>query len=242
MKISRVLPELNSTARTAIVTGDAERIASFADALGGPTNTWRTRELVVTEAAGDGAPILLACHGQGGFSTAILVEELIDSGVRAIVRVGSCGPLQPHVAMGSVVVSTGVVRDDGTSAAYLPVEVPAVPDVELVHALAMSLRSAGVGYTLGLTHCKDAYYAADPSRRVLGRDWQQRYSLLEDLGVLATEAEAGALFAVAAVRRVRAAALFVVGAAADPANSLMQQCALTAADAMRNTLEEAPDS
>jgi len=236
MKLHRVLPEIDSPAQTAIVTGDADRIPVFAATLGKEVRSWQRRELVVTEVEGDGAPMLIACHGQGGFGTAILVEELIDSGVRAIVRVGSCGTLQPDVAKDTVVVSTGCVRDDGASASYLPIEVPAIPDTHLVHELCQSLRGHQLDYVLGLTHCKDSYYSADPSRRVFGRPWSERYRLLEELGVVATEAEAASLFAVSTVRRVRSAALFVVGAASDPQNELMLTCAVAAAAALEATV------
>jgi uridine phosphorylase len=242
MKLHRVLPEIESPAAAAIVTGDPDRIPVFATALGKPVRSWQRRELVVTEVQGDGPPMLVACHGQGGFGTAILVEELIDSGVRAIVRVGSCGTLQPDVARETVVVSTGCVRDDGTSANYLPIEVPAVPDVRLVHGLCRALEDRQLGYVLGLTHCRDAYYSADSTRRVLGRPWRERYALLADLGVVATEAEVGALFAVSTVRRVRAAALFVVGAASDPGNALVVDCAIVAAAALAEAqAQECPD-
>lgn len=232
MRLHRVLPPIESTAKSAIITGDADRISAFAEAIGRPTRSWQTRELAVTEVATDRARILIACHGQGGFGTTILVEELIDSGVRALVRLGSCGTLQPDVEQGTVVVSAGCVRDDGASASYLPIEVPAIPDVRLVHALCQSLDRRNVGYVLGLTHCKDSYYSADPERRVFGRQWAERYQLLTELGVVATEAEAAALFAVATVRGAAAAALFVVGAAADPANKRMISCATAAAESM----------
>jgi len=240
MKLHRVLPEIDSSAAAAIVTGDADRIPVFAEALGRPSRSWQRRELVVTEVLGQHEPMLIACHGQGGFSTAILVEELIDSGVRAIVRVGSCGTLQPNIDANTIVISTGSVRDDGASASYLPIEVPAVPDTHLVSGLCRTLRGRGLDFVLGLTHCKDSYYSADPTRQVFGRAWNERYDLLTDLGVVATEAEAGVLFSISTIRRVRAAALFVVGAAADPENPLMTACARAAAEALEQTLSR-PD-
>lgn len=235
MRLHRVLPPINTPAQVAIITGDADRVPVFAASLGRASRSWGSRELVVTEVEADTAIILIACHGQGGSSTAILVEELIDSGVRAIVRVGSCGALCADIPAGSIVVSTGCVRDDGTSVNYLPIEVPAIPDVELVHGICQSLRRRGLAYVPGLTHCRDAYYSADPSRRVLGRAWAERYSFLEQLGVVATEAEAASLFSVSIVRQVHSAGLFVVGAARDPRNEIMVACAAVAAEALQES-------
>jgi uridine phosphorylase len=242
VRLHRVLPEIETEARTAIVTGDAERVPVFAEALGKPGRSWQTRELLVTEVQTRTEPLLIACHGQGGFSTAILVEELIDSGVRAIVRVGSCGTLQADIAAGSIVVSTGCVRDDGTSASYLPTEVPAVPDAGLVHGIRRSLEDRDLPYVMGLTHCKDSYYSADPDRRAFGRAWAERYAFLEDIGVLATEAEAATLFAISTVRGVRSAGMFVVGAARDPNNALMVACARAAAGALQAGASQASNS
>jgi uridine phosphorylase len=239
VKLHRVLPEIDTRARAAIITGDADRIPVFAAALGKTRGSWSRRELIVTEVEEDEGPLLIACHGQGGFSTAILIEELIDSGVDAIVRVGSCGTLQPDIPKDSIILSTGSVRDDGASASYLPPDVPAIPDPRLLQFLQQRLAARSLDHVLGLTHCKDSYYAADPDRRVLGRPWGERYALLEELGVVATEAEAGALFAVAMVRRARSAAMFVVGAAADPENDLMVHCASAAAEALRE-LQKSP--
>jgi uridine phosphorylase len=233
LKLHRVLPQIATDARAAIVTGDAGRIPVFARLLGTATRTWQTRELVVTEVQSDGEPILIACHGQGGFSTAILAEELIDSGVRSLIRIGSCGTLQPSISRGTVVLSTGCVRDDGTSASYLPLEVPTVPDAILLRLICEALERQNTRYVLGLTHCKDSYYSADPARKVRGRNWPERYEALTELGVAATEAEAAALFSVATVRGVVAAGMFVVGAAADPNDKRMAECAVAALSALR---------
>ena len=71
----------------------------------------------------------------GGASTAIAVEELKNIGVEAMIRIGSCGAVQPFVKGGDLVIVSAAVRDDGASQTYVNLKYPAVPDTELLLAL-----------------------------------------------------------------------------------------------------------
>jgi len=227
----RLLPAFTTAAEVAIITGDADRIGPFADAVGNLRNAWRVREIKVAEVKCDEHLVLIASHGMGGPSAALVVEELVDSGIRHIIRIGTCGPLQPYLEPGMVVITSGAVRDDGTSTQYLPVQVPAVPDPLLLQALCRAADDRGTRYRLGLTHCKDAYYCREPSRMLLQDTWRERWRMLRTLGVLATEGEAAAVFAVASIRSVRAAAIFVVGGDPGLMRTSLIDCAVAAVNA-----------
>jgi len=101
------------------------------------------------------------------------------------------------------------VRDEGTSHQYLPASVPAVPDPALLACILAEARRVGAPYHVGLTHCKDAYYVERPEGLPLSDEWKAKWAMLRSIGILATEMEAAALFAVATARRLQAAALFV---------------------------------
>jgi uridine phosphorylase len=179
----------------------------------------------------------MASHGIGGPGTAMLTEELIDSGIRCIVRVGTCGPLEEHLRPGMPVITSGIVRDDGTSQQYLPLNVPAVPDTDLLIELQRSIQERHLPFRVGMTHCKDAYYSEDPNRMLAPASWVERWAALRRLGVLVTENEAGTLFAIAALRRVQAAAVFVVGGADnDRIRASLISCAVAASVAGRRAL------
>lgn len=199
-----------TAARSAVLTGDPDRIPRLAAALGRVERTWSRRGYVCAEVADDGGGPLLVCStGIGGPSTAIVVEELIHRGVMALTRVGTCGSLQPAVRPGHLVVSSGSVRDEGTSHQYLPPSYPAVPDAGLQQRLVYEVARLPIPHHVGVTHCKDAYYAEQPVGLPLSAEWQARWAALRATGVLATEMEAAAIFAVAQVRGAQAAALFV---------------------------------
>jgi uridine phosphorylase len=203
------LGEVKTTARTAIVTGDPDRVPHLVEAVGAATATWSKRGYVCSEVDVDGLPLLIAGTGIGGPSTAIAVEELAQLGVEQVIRVGTCGSMQSAVHAGELVISSGSVRDDGTSHHYLPASVPAVPDHRLLSSLVATAAAMAVTHHVGITHCKDAYYVERPEGLPLEDQWIARWRVLRSIGVLATEMEAAALFAVATARRLRAAAIFV---------------------------------
>ncbi|HEV2778225.1 MAG TPA: nucleoside phosphorylase [Actinophytocola sp.] len=208
--MSFIFTGLDSAAEAAVITGDPERVEYLVKAAGSVTNMWRLpRGYVCAEVVENDVPVLMCSHGIGGPSAAIVVEELSRCGISRIVRVGTCGSMQPAVRSGDLVISTGCIRDEGTSHQYLPAEFPAVPDFSVLAALIAAAEEEGIPAHVGMTHCKDAYYAEKPEGFPLADTWQSRWAAYRAAGVLATEMEAATLFAVASVRRIRAGAVFV---------------------------------
>ncbi|MEV6927399.1 nucleoside phosphorylase [Dactylosporangium sp. NPDC051485] len=203
------LGDITTDAQTALITGDPDRVPLLAEDLGTVKTTWTKRGYVCAEVWTADEPILVCSTGIGGPTTAIVVEELAQLGVSRLIRVGTCGSMQAKVRAGHIVISSGAVRDEGTSHQYLPPEYPAVPSFALLRAVADAAEAEGAPHHVGITHCKDAYYAEKPDGFPRADDWRKRWAELRSAGVLATEMEAAVLFAVAAVRGPLAAALFV---------------------------------
>jgi uridine phosphorylase len=203
------LGEITTSAQTALLTGDPDRVPLLAEGLGAVRATWSKRGYACAEVWTADEPILICSTGIGGPTTAIVVEELAQLGVSRLIRVGTCGSMQSKVRAGHIVISSGVVRDEGTSHQYLRPEYPAVPSFTLLRAVVGEAEAEEASHHVGLTHCKDAYYAERPEGFPRADDWRKRWDELRSAGVLATEMEAAALFAVAAVRGKFAAALFV---------------------------------
>jgi uridine phosphorylase len=202
------LGEVETTADRAILTGDPYRVDLLVDAIGTQVDRWVKRGYVCAEAATEHGPVLVCATGIGGPSTAIAVEELGELGVTAFIRVGTCGSLQPHVEAGDLVLSTACVRDEGTSGQYLPGAYPAAADFGLLWSMVERAEVEGVRHHVGVTHAKDAYYAEAAQGRAMVVDWDSKWAALRATGVLATEMEAAALFAIAAVRGWRAAGVY----------------------------------
>jgi uridine phosphorylase len=79
------------------------------------------------------------------------------------------------------VISAASVRDDGASAAYLPAGFPAVPSPDLLQCLILRVGELSRLCHVGITHCKDTYYAESPDGLPLENQWRERWSMLRRL-------------------------------------------------------------
>src|SRR5205823_4970405 len=87
-----------------------------------------------TGAAPDGDLLTIQSSGMGGPSAAIVITELAELGAKRLVRVGTCGALDPELALGDLLVATSALSCDGTSRA-LGAGDRITPDPELLSAL-----------------------------------------------------------------------------------------------------------
>ena len=90
-----------------------------------------------------GKPVSVQSSGMGCPSAAIVIEELVTLGVKRILRIGTCGGLQPDMKLGDLVVALTAVPADAT-AQHL-VREPHVPtaDWELVHGAVHAAKELG---------------------------------------------------------------------------------------------------
>ena len=192
-------------AKYAILPGDPGRVESIAALLDAPRFYHQNREYTTWLGSLEGENVLVMSTGMGGPSTAIGVEELCQTGVRTLIRVGTCGGMQTEVIGGNLVVATGAVRMEGTSREYAPIEYPAVADLTVTNALAQAARTLGFPCHTGVVHCKDSFYGQhSPERMPVGEELQYKWHAWIKAGCLASEMESAALFIVAQTLRVRA--------------------------------------
>ncbi len=150
-----------------------------------------------------GEPVSVQTTGMGCPSTAIVVEELIQLGVKNLLRIGTCGGYHPQMELGDLVIATAASPDDGTVSS-LTRGVPYAPAAhfDLVHASyhAAEKRPPSGKQFLGPIVSSDLFYDSvkDPQE------------LWHSLGVLAVEMEAAVIFTIAAMRGVRAGCLLTV--------------------------------
>ncbi len=139
--------------------------------------------------------------GMGCPSLGIIVTELMELGVRRLLRVGSAGSLQPgKMAPGALVIATGAVRDETASDAYASKDIPAVAHPDWVRALEGAAWRHGVAersYS-GLVHTKDSLYGREFGMGPRVAANKAYMAELQAMGVLATEMESSHLFILAA--------------------------------------------
>lgn len=143
-----------------------------------------------TGLAADGELLTVQATGMGGPSTAIVVEELIALGARTLVRIGTCGALDPALRLGELIAVSEAVPGDGTSAS-LGASRPVAADPVLSAALAQEAGRPAVRVCTS-----DLFYDERPA------DWMR--------GAAAVEMEAAPLLHLAQLRGARAGCLLAV--------------------------------
>ncbi len=191
-----------------LLPGDPGRCETIAALLDHPQKIAQNREFVTYTGSLCGEQVSVCSTGIGGPSTAIAVEELHALGAHTLLRIGTCGGIQPCVQAGDLILASAAVRQDGTSAEYAPREFPAVADFTVLRTLADTARDKGYRHHIGVIQSKDSFYGQHaPSSMPTASALLEKWEAWKQLGVLASEMECAALFTVAAVRHLRAGAI-----------------------------------
>ncbi|MBQ1229814.1 MAG: uridine phosphorylase [Clostridia bacterium] len=194
-----------------ILPGDPGRCEKIVRHLQNPVHVGQNREFNVWNGELDGETVTVCSTGIGGPSTAIAVEELAACGAHTFIRVGTCGGISLDVQSGDVVIASGAVRQDGTSAEYAPAEFPAVSDPQVLFALMQAAKQEGLRAHAGVVQSKDAFYGQHrPENMPTSAALTEKWEAWKRLGVLASEMEASTLFTVGAARGLHTGAVFHV--------------------------------
>ncbi len=146
----------------------------------------------------DGTPIGIVGCAVGAPFAVLVAEQLFVSGCGFLISITSAGQVADLGEPPYAVLIDGALRDEGTSAHYLPSDagpiVPA-PDKPLLERIETALRDAplpgGAALHRGITWTTDAPY----------RETDAAIAAARAQGVLAVEMEAAALYAFGTARR-----------------------------------------
>jgi len=187
-----------SLAPRALLPGDPGRALALAQLLtSGPKMFNHNRGLWgYTGIAADGEPLTIQSTGMGGPSAAIVLEELCDLGLTHAIRVGTCGALDPGLALGDLVIAEAALACDGASRA-LGADGLVRADGGLVAALRVATSD---GARVGIVATSDLFYEPHPAR---ARAWGCE-------GALAVEMEAATLLRVGELRGVAVGCVLAV--------------------------------
>jgi DeoD family purine-nucleoside phosphorylase len=197
-----VRAEPGDYAEAVLLPGDPLRAKYIADTyLDDVVQTNSERGMLGFRGTWDGKPISVQATGMGCPSAAIVIEELVMLGCKTLLRVGTCGGLQPHHQLGDMIVALTAVPQDRTTSTYLGDE-PHCPTADwgLVHGAVHAAKEAGQTLHVGPVVSSDVFYNPDDGQ-------YQRWS---DRGILAVEMEAAILFTLGALRKVHAGCMLTV--------------------------------
>jgi purine-nucleoside phosphorylase len=190
-------------AETVLLPGDPRRAKWAAE-------TFLTDARLVNEVRGmlgytgtwNGHPVTIHGTGMGMPSLSIYVNELIrDYGARTLIRIGSCGAMQPQVALRDVVLAmTASTISTPSRGVFRELCFAPAADWGLLRAAAAAAGALAARVHVGGIYSSDVFY-------------DERPDLNEQLtrhGVLAVEMEAAELYTLAARHGRRALAALTV--------------------------------
>ncbi|MBO4643235.1 MAG: nucleoside phosphorylase [Alphaproteobacteria bacterium] len=200
-------------AKYALLPGDPARLDRISPFLSDVKELAYNREYRSISGFYKGVKVLAVSTGIGGCSAGIAIEELAHTGIKAMIRIGSCGAMQKGIALGDLILAAGAVRDDGASQAYVDLRFPAVADTELLNACLTAARQNGFAHHVGIIHSHESFYIDDNKEQTLF--WAKR-------GVLGADMETAALFTIGRLRGIKTASILnnVVICGTDTANSI----------------------
>jgi uridine phosphorylase len=127
-------------------------------------------------------------------------EELIVCGMRTMVVPAAAGSIDERAPIGTTLVPSSAIREEGTSHHYAPHDVLAEPSPRVVESLLAVCAQRGVEPLRGGHWTTDAVY----------REHASKVAAMRDAGALTVDMELSALFIVAAHRGTECAAILVV--------------------------------
>jgi uridine phosphorylase len=185
----------------AIVCGAPERAALIASQMEGSIELAKNREYHSYLGRHQGVDVMVMSHGVGAPGATICFQEMMDVGVKSIIRVGTAGGLQDESRIGDIAVATAAVRQDGTTAMMVPAGFPAVADAEVTAAIASAIKARGHRFHQGIVVTSDLFYPALVDGQL---------ALFRDANCVAVEMECAALFVTGTLRKVRTGSLLAL--------------------------------
>ena len=147
------------------------------------------KKIAICGTIGIGAPVV-----------GILLEELNALGIKKFISIGTAGSLQKNLKLGSHIICTRAIRDEGTSHHYAPSEKYSYPSDSLKNKMIEIAKDMELNYHTGTSWTTDAPY----------RETLAELKHYRDEGVLTVEMEAAAIFVMAKYLNIEAGAIFTI--------------------------------
>lgn len=211
MKQYHTQTELGEVGRYVLMPGDPGRAPLIAARLENAVHIATNREYVTYTGWLEGEKVSVTSTGIGCPSSAIAVEELYRSGADTFIRVGTSGSLQPGTKSNDLALVTGAIRHEETSSHYMPIEFPAVCDLEIVQAMRSAVERLGVRYQVGISHSKDSFFGeVEPERSANSEQLKDLWRAWQIGGAICSEMEISTICIVSSILRARAGGIMAM--------------------------------
>ena len=145
--------------------------------------------------------ITIINFGMGSPNAATISDLLSAIAPKAVLFLGKCGGLKKRTVVGDFILPIGAIRGEGTSNAYFPPEVPALPAFMIQRAVSHIIRNRAMDYWTGTVYTTN--------RRVWEHD-EVFKSYLTDVRAMAIDMETATLFTAGFANQIPLGALLLV--------------------------------
>ena len=184
-----------------LVCGDPGRAVQIADFLSEREEVSYNREYKLLNGLYNNQQISVLSHGVGGPGAGVAFKELIKGGAEEIIRVGTAGSLSRDIKDGDLVIASAAVRNDGLTEQLVDLSYPAVADWELVAKLNRTAQELEIKTRTGIVSTIASFY---PELEELSNNY------FSQAQAIAVEMEASALFIIASLNQIKAAAVLAI--------------------------------
>ncbi len=185
----------NTIAPRVIVCGDPGRAEKIASRLDDRQVVAKSREYWTFNGKYKGVPVTVSSHGVGAAGAHVSFEGLILGGAKVIIRVGTCGTMQPGMPQGALIIATAACREEGVTAQLIPQSYPAVASYDVVQQMLDAAKQTDAWVRAGIICTGGIFY-----KGLLPTNNR----LMADAGCLAFENEAAMLFVTCSLKGVKA--------------------------------------
>lgn len=196
-----------------LIPGDPKRVAKIASIWDEMVDVAEYRQYVTKKGIYKKTPIAAVSSGIGPAALEIAMAELKNIGVNNLIRVGSCGALQPEIELGDLIISEAAVRLEGTSKHYVMPEFPAIASRDMTQSLIRACEENNLPYHVGITASSSSFYVGQGRPGYNEYMPSHRAHLVEDLtkaGVLNFEMEASLMFILGSIYNMHTSAICAV--------------------------------
>ena len=180
-------------AKTVLMPGDPLRAKFIAENfLENPVLVNNVRGVQGYTGTYHGVKVSVMASGMGMPSMGIYSHELYNGyGVENIIRVGSAGSIQEHINLYDIVIAQGACTDSNFAHQFhIPGTFAPIGSFELISAAVEASRELGATYHVGNVNSSDVFYG---DHELVPEGLDALYAL-KNMGVMALEMEAAALY------------------------------------------------
>ena len=204
MPTPHISAEPGDFAETILLPGDPLRAKHIAENhLDGARLVTEVRGMLGYTGEYKGTPVSTMGTGMGIPSASIYCTELVrEYGVKNLIRVGTCGTMQPDIAVRDIILGMGACTNSGVNRfRFGGADFAAIADFQLLRTAVETAERLGTPVRVGNLFSGDLFYVDEPEA-VFGQ--------IARMGVLGAEMEAAGIYGVAAETGAKALAIAMV--------------------------------